>query len=198
MRSRYLVVTAAIVAAFFAGRAVSEEKAQSPEETMAAWMKLNTPGPQHDVLKKMAGKFTAETSMMMAPGAPPQTGKGEETNDMVLDGRFLNTEYTGEFMGAPFKGMGVTGYDTVKKKYVMGWIDSMSTGIMMMEGDADASGKTITFAGETPCPMNGGKMMPIRQIMKITDDDTHELQMFGPGPDGKEMQTMTIKYTRAK
>ena len=34
--------------------------------------------------------------------------------------------------------------------------------------------------------------------MTVVDNDNHELAMFEPGPDGKEFQSMTIKYTRAK
>src|SRR5688572_3673915 len=104
MRSRHLVLVAALVAAFLAGRAVSQEKTPDPQQAMAEWMKLNTPGPQHDLLKKMAGKFDADCSMTMAPGQPPQTSKGQETNEMVLDGRYLATNFSGEAMGMPFKG----------------------------------------------------------------------------------------------
>src|SRR5687767_8571363 len=111
MRSRHLVLVAALVAAFFAGRAVSQEKAPDMQKVMADWMKLNSPGPQHEVLKKLAGTFDAECSMIMEPGKPPTVTKGKETNEVVLDGRFINTMFNGEFMGAPFTGMGVTGYD---------------------------------------------------------------------------------------
>ena len=116
---------------------------------------------------------------------------------MVLGGRYLMGNYEGDFMGSPFHGMSCTGYDNGKKKYSSGWIDDMSTGMMVAEGEADASGKKVELTGECYCPQTKG-MMTMRQILTFVDDNTMKMEMHGPGPDGKEMKMMEITYTRVK
>ena len=134
----------------------------------------------------------------MAPDAPEMKSKGRDTSEMIFDGRYLKSDFSCDIMGMPYKGTGLTGYDNTKKKFVGVWADSMSTGMMVAEGEADAGGKVITFGGEYPCPMEGGAIRKFRQVWTITDADHHEFEMFGAGPDGKEFRGMHIKYTRVK
>ena len=113
-----------------------------------------------------------------------------------MDGRYCQELASGQMMGAPFNGMGITGYDNVLGKYVSTWIDNMGTGIMSSQGTADASGKVITFVGTTSDPVSG-KPSKMRMVTTIADDDHHTLDMYGIPPGGKkEMKTMTIEYTR--
>lgn len=64
---------------------------------------------------------------------------------MILGGRFLQQEVNGEMMGMPMNGIGITGYDNLKKKYVGFWIDNMGTGMYTMEGEMDKEGKACTY-----------------------------------------------------
>jgi hypothetical protein len=41
----------------------------------------------------------------------------------VLGGRFVEQRYAGNFMGQPFSGLGYTGYDNYRKKYIGSWMD---------------------------------------------------------------------------
>ena len=150
------------------------------------------------MLAKAAGTFDAEVITKMGPDAPETKAKGKEVSEMILGGRYLKIDFTGDMGGMPFSGTGLNGYDNVKQKWVSTWADSMSTGIMVTEGTADASGKVITFTGEYADPAEGGKMKKIRQVLKCTDDDHHEFEMYMPDPSGKEYRGLYIKYTRAK
>jgi len=209
MRNWFIVLASIVLAGgIFATVARSEEKA-SPSagaatggapsaDQMAEWMKMNAPGEQHAALKKMVGTFTADCTMKMTADAPEMKSKGKLTNGMVLNGRYLHGEYDGDFMGQPFKGMSLNGYDSLKKKHFSAWIDDMSTGLMTMEGSADSSGKTITYTGECPCPEEGGKMKAFKQVVTITDDDHYKMEMFTPDKDGKEFRSMNIEYARVK
>jgi hypothetical protein len=84
----------------------------------------------------------------------------------------------------------------MKKKYFNTWMDSMSTGLMMSEGDYDSSSKTYTYTGEMMGP--DGKMCTARQVVKVESNDKHTFTMFAPGPDGKEAKMLEIVYTRKK
>lgn len=115
----------------------------------------------------------------------------------IMGGRYIEDTFTGTFMGEPFQGRGITGFDNIKKKYVSTWIDSASTGVMHNEGAFDAGTKTFTFMGECPDPMTW-KFVKSRTTNKMVDADHWTMQMYSPGPDGKEFMSMEITYTRMK
>jgi len=170
--------------------------AAAQAKMMEQMMKLAAPGPEHEKLKAMVGKWKADVTVIM-PGAPEEKSTGTMNNEMIMGGRYLYQTYEGTMMKMPFKGGGVVGYDNVKKKYVSVWIDEMSTQIMMSEGTMDESAKTITMTAAVDCPMDNSKHT-MRQVVTMTDDDHHTYEMFDTGPDGKETKCLTIKYTRVK
>ena len=122
----------------------------------------------------------------MEPGKPPTESTGSAEMKMVLDGRFLQQEFTGEMMGQPYSGMGISGYDNLRKRYVSTWIDTMGTGVFVMEGTASADGKTITLKGQH-AELGGGQMSH-RAVWKIVDSNTQTFDMYGDsqGRQGNE------------
>ena len=130
----------------------------------------------------------------MDPTQPPKETTGSCEQKVLLDGRFLQQECTGEMMGGPFTGIGVTGYDNQTKKYVSTWMDSMGTGIFVMEGTGSADGKTITQKGSHADPVEG--RMTHRAVTRIVDNNTEVFEMYNVGKNGKEMRMMEITYTR--
>ena len=179
-----------------AAQPAGDKQQMPPEQMMAEWMKVNTPGKEHETLKKLAGTWKCEVTMSMMPGAPTQTSRGTNKSEMILADRYLKSDFQGEMMGMPFKGVGLMGHDNIKKKFVSLWVDEMTTGLMTSEGTADASGKVITFTGE--CPEVTGETKPFRHVFTIESDDKHTFEAYAPGPDGKEFKMMTIVYTREK
>ena len=123
------------------------EKQMDPQAMMEMYAKLATPGEPHKLFASLAGSWTTKTKEWMEPGKPPTESTGSAEMKMVLDGRFLQQEFTGQMMGQPFSGIGIDAYDNLRKKYVTTWMDTMGTGIFMMEGTASADGKTITLKG---------------------------------------------------
>ncbi|MEO6455613.1 MAG: DUF1579 domain-containing protein [Ginsengibacter sp.] len=163
---------------------------------MRSMMEAGTPGPQHAMLAKGNGKWTAETTMWMSPGATPMTTKSNAVNKMVMGGRYQQTTFKGDFMGMPFEGSSTTGYDNAKKKFFTTWMDNMSTALMNMEGTWDDASKSINFNGKMMCPANG-KECDMREVYKIVDDNTHVMEMYGPDMQtGKEYKTMEIKFVK--
>jgi Protein of unknown function (DUF1579) len=168
----------------------------SPEAAFAEFMKMNQPGEHHAHLKQLVGTFDADVEMTMAPGAPAQKSKGKEKAELILDGRYLHGEFSGDMMGMPFTGFSLMGYDNQKKKYFNAWVDSMSTGLMLFDGKCD-NGKVFTFTGEYDDPMTKRKSK-IRQVTTIVSNDKHTFEWFETGEDGKEFRSMFITYTRTK
>lgn len=179
-RSKFFIVAAGVLAAgLFVGSTLSQDD---------MGMGAPKPGAEHALLKKYEGAWDATNEMM------GMTTKATFHCKLACNGFWLMSEYKGDFGGGTFTGYEQMGYDTAKKKYVSTWIDSMSTGIMMMEGSFDAATKTITMTGEGPDMT--GKI--VRHTGKTTwaDDNTFIYTMSAPGPDGKEAQMMKITYKR--
>ena len=185
-----LVVSASLVVA----KEKKQEKQMDPQAMMEMWKKLGTPGEPHKLFASLAGSWTTQTKEWMEPDKPPAESTGTAEMKMLLDGRFLYQEYNGQMMGQPFTGIGIDAYDNLTKNYVTAWMDSMGTGIFMMEGTASAGGRTITLKGSHPEP--GGGRMTHRAIWKIVDNNTQTFDMWGTHEGGKEMKMMEITYTR--
>ncbi|MEA2165155.1 MAG: hypothetical protein QOK37_3282 [Thermoanaerobaculia bacterium] len=198
---RYRILAATVLVVFTANLATAADdpkaKAAAQQAAMEAMMKAATPGDAHKKLGAMVGTFNTDVKMWMEPGAPPTGGTGVSENAWALDGRWVEQHFTGTFMGMPFHGIGYTGYDNIKKKYVGTWMDSMSTAMMVSTGTPDAGGRSITFTSTMDDPMTG-KASDVKETVTVVDNDHHTLEMWGAGPDGKMYKMMEIAYTRKK
>ncbi len=176
-----------------------ETPAPMPDSaTMAkAWQNFATPGANHKWMEKMNGTWESEVSQWMDPAAPPMKSKAVSTQTMVLGGRYCSTKFSGTMMGGPFEGMSIMGYDNAKKMFVSSWIDNMGTGIVQMSGTYDEASKTLTLKGTQTDPLTG-KDTGIREEMKVIDDNTYTMTMFGTGMDGKEAKFMEGTFKRKK
>jgi hypothetical protein len=170
------------------------EKPMDQQAMMELWKKMAMPGEPHKQFATLAGSWTTTSKEWMEPGKPPTESTGTAEIKMLLDGRFLYQEYNSQMMGQPFSGIGIDAYDNMTKKYVTAWLDSMGTGIFIMEGTASADGKTITLKGSHPEP--GGGKMTHRAVWKIVDNNNQTFDMYGAHHGGKETKMMEIVYTR--
>jgi hypothetical protein len=161
---------------------------------MELWKQLATPGEPHKMLASLAGSWTTKAKEWMEPGKPATESEGTAEIKTLMDGRFIYQEYRGTMMGQPYSGIGIDGYDNMKKKYVTAWMDSMGTGLFIMEGTAGADGRTITLKGSHPEP--GGGQMHHRAVWKIADSNTQTFEMYGTHHGQKESKVLEITYTR--
>jgi hypothetical protein len=157
---------------------------------------LPKPGAEHQLFKMDEGTWDAAIEVS-PPDGPAMTSKGVEVNTIGCGGMCIITDFKGEAMpGVPFAGHGVGTWDTVKKKYVVSWTDSMSQGLAIGEASWDPAKKQL--AGWVEGPDMTGKVMKMRTLGEYKAPDTRVFTSFAPGPDGKEIQTMRITYTRRK
>jgi hypothetical protein len=167
--------------------ALSMDSAGMAEMTKA-WMDYATPGAEHAWMAKHTGTWVCDSvKQWMDPSQPPSTNKATETVTMDMNGLYQMTSFSGSTMGQPLKGHSMMGYDKMKKKFVLSWIDNMGSGIVRMEGTYDEASKTLSMAGKQSDP--GRKMeTDIRQTLKFNDDNSYTLSMYGTGHDGKTEQ----------
>jgi hypothetical protein len=169
------------------------------EDDMKACMEAGTPGKMHKLLAEGAGEWQGKNTMWMAPGSEPMTSECTSKATMIMDGRFMKLEVTGDMPGmGPFNGLGLYGYDNVTKKFVSTWTDSCGTTMMQGTGDLSEDGKTLNWKFTCSCPI-AKKMVVVREVETISGPDRRKLEMFGPDPkSGKEYKTMVIEFTRKK
>jgi hypothetical protein len=185
----------ALVAISFLGPqlAVAAEPAMDPQ--MEAIIKAGTPGAAHARLAEGAGRWKMSVTSWPAPGAPPQVSMATATREMILGGRYLKETVIGDWGGMPFEGQGLLGYDNVDKSYYSTWIDNFSTGVMTQKGTCDAAHKRCEFKGTANDPVSG-KQVNSRTVVLHPDPDHEVVEMYGPGPDGKEFKLMELKSER--
>jgi hypothetical protein len=178
-----------------AAKAAKKEAKPTMEEMMAVWSKFGAPSEHHNHLAVLEGTWNATVKMWMDPTEPPTEMIGTSENRVIMGGRYLQQDYKGEFMGKPFVGHGLTGFDNYKQKYFSTWIDSESTMLFVSEGTCDGTGKAITSLGKYPDPVTNTTKKS-KTILRIVDKNKHTYESFEQTPDGKWVKTMEIAYTR--
>ena len=174
----------------------AQKKKMDMQTMMEVYQELATPGPPHQLLAGMTGSWDVRSSCSMEPGKPPMESTGTSEQTMILGGRFLQQEFSGDLMGSPFTGIGAVGYDNHTGKYVSTWMDTMGNGIYYFEGTASADGKTITQKSKYDDPVQG----PVewRSVTRIVNDDTLEFEMYSIDQSGNEQKMAKMTYTRKK
>ncbi len=190
----FLVLASASALADEAKPAAKEHSA-AEKEMMEKYTKAATPGPEHQQMAKMAGKWKLQVVAWMAPGAPPMKSEGTAEFRTILGGRYLEQEVHGSMGDQPFEGRGLEGFDNITKTRFGTWVDSMGTGPMVMKGKCAAGAKTCTMKGKVSDAI-AGKEITVSQTMTIKDDNSFTFEMQGPGPDGKQFKSLEILYTR--
>ena len=73
------------------------------------------------------------------------------------------------------------------------WVDNMGTGIMNSHGTCDKN--TWSMTGESTDPTTGKKWAS--HSTNIVDANTFVMEMYGTGPDGKEMKMFETNLKKA-
>jgi len=188
------VFAAALAAPVFAQEGEMPQMTAEQQAEMEAYMKAGALGPQHELMAEHVGTYDVAIKSWMDPAAPPIESKGVAIRTLHMGGRVLHEEFQGDMMGTPFTGLSRGGYDNVSGTYWSTWTDSMSTGIMVSEGECDEE-QTCTYIGTYNDPIKGGPVTN-RYVARWTSPDEQYFAMYGPGPDGDEVKMMEMVYTR--
>jgi hypothetical protein len=189
-----------------AAAAMSASASQpNPQEMMKQMAEMAKLNENHKLLAELNGtwNFTVKMWMNPDPNAKPQESKGTTTRKSIMGGRYIVMDVSGKMQipgedgkmkDTQFKGMGINGYDNVKKKFVSSWIDNMSTGIQFAEGTYDPATKTYTYTSDME--QMPGMRTPVRQVLKVPDNNHMTLEWYETH-GGQEKKTMEIDYTRS-
>lgn len=189
MRKLTLFAVLALSLLAFAAPALAQEGQMDAKAMEEMMMKLMTPGAPHKDLARMEGKWTATITMYMEG---EQTSEGSYEGEMVLGGRYLLGRYKNTYMGQPYEGLSLDGFDNSKQQYFSMWLDSMGTGYYLAHGTASADGKVVKHQGTmTMGPME----IPSRSETVYMDKDTVKFTMWH-SMGGQESKAMEAVYKR--
>ncbi len=172
------------------------EMSADMQAMIAKAKEASTPGAEHAVLKAFEGSWNVTSRSWMKPGDQPMESAGASTLTWTLDGRFLQQNFSGNWSGQPFEGIGFVGYDKMKKEYVSLWLDNMVTGVFQSKGQYDPATKTIKDSGIFSCPMTGETDKWFRAEWKVIDNNQHTYTMYIKDLSGKEFKSMELIYKR--
>ena len=192
---KFAAVVAVLVTLPLAGAMAQESGQPGMPEDMAEMMKLAQPGEHHEHLAKLAGKWNSKGKFWMQPGAEPTVSEGTVEVTSIMGGRWMKSDFEADFMGLPFSGLGLDGYDNLSQKHIGVWVDSMGTMMMTFEGTCQDNGRVTTTYSKFNDPASG-TAMTMKAVTTIIDDDSWKLDAYMRAPDGNEFKSMEILYTR--
>jgi hypothetical protein len=150
---------------------------------------------EEGVLKQWVGNWEATIESTGRDGKPVKSAA--KATVKLLGKRWLITDFDGTFMGAPFIGHEVLGYDPLAKKYLLNWVDGTATSFASGEGLYNPQSKTLTLT-VTGRDDSTGKTATWRQVDIWKDPDHHEWSLRTiSAKDAKEQIQMTIRYHRS-
>lgn len=204
MISRLLLVVVILVFMFCVIQRVRAEEKQdstTQDKMMAKAMKLAQPGEEHKILEKLAGEWNVETKMWMNPGADPMILPGKSSAKMVLDGRFLYSEYSIDTDQMKGEGFFVTGFDRRHEMFTYIGFDTWGTYSVSASGTYDEKTKSITMYGEDDDPVMG-HTQKYNLVISFNSDDTWKFEVIfldkvhTQGAD--QFKMVEVNYIRAE
>ena len=154
------------------------------------------PGSHHEQMKKFVGRWQAKTRIYPGSDAEPIDMSGSVSNRMIMGGRFLQSDFNGEMMGAKFTGMGYEGFDNARQEHVATWVDNENTEIFYFRGTCNDDGTVITAFSER-LDAKTGKVKKIKSVTTLRSTTMYTFENWEEGDDGEYRKTMEIIYTRS-
>ncbi|MDN3724688.1 DUF1579 domain-containing protein [Aequorivita sp. SDUM287046] len=176
----------------------SIETTETPMDSVAmqkAWEAYATPSEPHKMMAEDVGNWNNEMTFWMGEGGESVKATSTAEINMILGGRYQETNYKGNVMDMPFEGKATTAFDNATKETVSTWIDNMGTGMMVLRGKYDDATKAIISNGNMVDPMTG-KERQVREVFTIVDENTRKMEMFETVAGGSEYKSMEIVMKR--
>jgi hypothetical protein len=143
-------------------------------------------------LHRAVGRWSA-TIACTTPDGTPSEDRGNEANTAICGGLWVWSDFRSpSFMGQPFEGHALCGYDPASKTYTTYWVDSMSPFVTTLRGKLDEKTKTLTSEGTTYDPMGGEMKMQETTSWK----DEHTRVATFTCTSGEQSMKMEITYVR--
>ena len=155
---------------------------------------INKPA-EHEELAKSVGTWNVAMKWWMAPDAEPMTSNGTTVMSLAMNGHFLKQEFTGDWMGNVFHGLGFIGYDTIDKEFVSIWMEDVHP--ILWVGRGKQKDGVITYEGTHPNHMTGEQEMGVFTFQHVGPDKM-TITMYRLTEDVSREKQGELLYTRKK
>ncbi len=160
------------------------------------WDLYCVPGPEHDMLEHLAGRWALEVTATIVEGDEPVQATLTSDYRWLFGGRFLRGEYDGYVMGELFQAKELLGYDNYRRQYNSIWIDNMTTAFTHGMGYYDARQEALILEGVQDDVERGVRDEKFRFIYRFEDADNMTIELWRPDQGGKMFQAAKIAATR--
>jgi hypothetical protein len=192
---------AAIVLLALMGNAPAQDNSPFDAAMQAEYMKLAQPGPEHEMLAKLAGTWNMTVTVWPAPGADPMKFGGTGHNEMILGGRFLqmtSVSGEGEMMTETLH---LIGFDRRHNEFISAGFDTWGTYFVTARGPQDEKTGRIVMSGEDFDPVAGFTQV-YDYIIMIEGEDKITFAVVFKNPEltggADEFKMVEIAYERAR
>lgn len=177
---------------------------QEMAKQMEAWLATTKVGPQHEYLKQAVGTF--DMTLRTFWGPEPIVTKGKSVRTLEMDGRYVLDRAEFEMMmpdpanmaemkTRKISGLGITGYDNVRKQYWSIWLDSMGSAPMVMRGSLDQTGKVMSMFGQMDEPMTGEIGKTVKSVSTMPSPTSEKFEMWEV-QYGDPFKVFEIEYSK--
>lgn len=196
-----LMILFALAVPFIVQAQIEEQLNAEQAAAFEQYMKLAQPGPEHEMLAELEGKWDMSGWVMPAPGAAPLDFTGKCLNEMIIGGRFLQmTSESGE--GDMYtETMSIIGFDRRSNKFTYIGMDTWGTYFVTAAGNYDEKTKTISMYGED-VDEAAGFTQKYDQVLQMIDKDKFILSVVFYNKEltggADQFKMLEITYTRVK
>lgn len=154
------------------------------------------PSKEHSFLRQFEGDWDARCRVF-GHGAEPDfpESSGREYAKLGYGGFWLTLDFSGEMHEKSFEGRGTIGWDPLKEKYQLTWLDSLNPRMLIAEGSVDPAGKILSVEASVVDPVTQEPYQK-KLVFEIKDKTTRTLTFLMAGAEGKDRKLMEIVYTR--
>ena len=164
-------------------------------EPQAPFEPRSSPGEGQKFLKRFAGEWSV-TKTFYPRASPPNRTEGRCRQDMIHEGRFLQSEFVFQQGESKTTGLGIIGFEPETGRFTSFWTDSRQTRMSVRQSQDKFDGKEIVLYSRS---LQGeGKEARISKTVSRLENEDRKLihRQYAVGPAGAERLVMELMMTR--
>lgn len=165
------------------------------QKQMEEQRKASQPGPEHLNLMRLEGDYKTKEMFYLPGAAEPMESDGVASLRSEMGGRFIVEHNHGGYLGEPYSGLRIYGYNNGTKHYEGVWTWTGSTAIMPLVGDSKDGGRTIQYAA-TSYDDSSGQLRRMNVTLQMLDTDHFQVELRSTMPDGSPGPRLVSLYSR--
>jgi hypothetical protein len=151
-------------------------------------------GPHH-YLKQLCGSWKGTTKTYFEPEVLTDESQWEGNIRTILNGMFVQHDYTGSLQGKPLSGTAIYGYQISSNRFQCLWTDSFHNGTSMMFCEGSPNNSAFNVLGHYNTP-DGSPPWGWRTEITMPAENNLVITMYNITPDGIEAVAVVTDYRR--